>query len=554
MKMSNMVINTNVAALNSHRGLKGVGVNQGRASERLSSGLRINRAADDAAGLAISEKMRSQVRGLNQASRNSQDGISLIQTAEGALQETENMLQRMRELTIQASNGTLEDGDREKIALELNQLTEEIDATAAKTEFNKKKLIDGSWKDQQLYLQVGANEKQGLKFNIAQMDAKALGVQKEAVGEIVSRAVAGGANADTEIFSGDAIFNDGTATRANSFIVKTMGDDTLNNLKDNVGKYAINETASFEITADGKLITYGFNGSSDNKTGVVYDFNDLAVGQTEFFVNNGTGGIQGTTLTFQKDGYNANDEWTLTVSSGTKANSTIDNAHNAAAGGNPASYDINAGSVTAISYGEGLDLTTLTVLGGLNPDQNVFKFTGNHSIYAMSYDGTTPVRIETGKEYTVQDLAKLFNVPKDIMENGDAGGEANIKFMINGTLTTVDLFGGTSVNVENGITKSPSFGASGEVISQVTTTIDNAIETVSAQRATLGAVQNRLEHTIKNLDVASENLSASESRVRDTDMAAEMMKLTQANVLSQAATSMLAQANQAPQNILQLLR
>lgn len=283
--MSNMVINHNMLSINSHRSLKLTGGDQSKAVEKLSSGLRINRAADDAAGLAISEKMRGQIRGLNQASRNAQDGISMIQTAEGALTETHAMLQRMRELAVQASNDTYLEEDRTKIVEELNQLSEEITAITEKTEFNKKNLLGGSLAaDDAVYLQVGANEGQSIKFGIATMTASTLSVDKTKVGDVISNA--------------------------------TSGSD----------------------------------------------------------------------------------------------------------------------------------------------------------------------------------------------------------------------------------------------VSAVITTINDALETVSAERAKLGAVQNRLEHTIKNVDISAENLQASESRIRDTDMANEMMNFTRTNILQQAATAMLAQANQAPQNVLQLLR
>jgi len=283
--MSNMVINNNMLAINSHRSLKMTGTDQAKAVEKLSSGLRINRAADDAAGLAISEKMRAQVRGLNQASRNAQDGISLIQTAEGALTETHAMLQRMRELTVQAANDTYTKSDREKIAEELNQLSQEITDITTKTEFNTKKLLNGSLAASAVHLQVGANKDQSISFTIGNMNAGSLGVA--------------------------------------------------------------------------------------------------------------------------------------------------------------------AGSI------------------------------------------------------------------------------------------------GNKVKLD---------GATGASISSLVKTVNTAIETVSAERAKLGAVQNRLEHTIKNLDVAAENLQASESRIRDTDMAQEMMNFTRTNILQQAATAMLAQANQAPQGVLQLLR
>lgn len=284
--MSNLVISTNVAGLNSHRSLKVVSERGQKASEKLSSGYKINRAADDAAGLAISEKMRNQIKGLNMASKNAADGISLIQTAEGALQETHEMLKRMRELVIQGASDTNVTADRAKIGGELQQLVCEINATATKTEFNKKKLINGSQASGigGIFLQVGANGSQGMSFTIATMNATALGL------------------------------------------------------------------------------------------------------------------------------------------------------------------------------------------------------------------GVTSITASTLSNYSAPQWSVLRSQ------------------------------------------------------------IDNAVSEVSTQRAKLGALQNRLEHTIKNLDIASENLSAAESRIRDTDMAAEMMEFTKANILSQAGMSMLSQANQSPNNVLSIIR
>jgi len=176
--MSSTIINTNVLALNSHRSLKNVGNTQSKASARLSSGLRINNAADDAAGLAISEKMRAQIRGLDQASRNSQDGISMIQTAEGGLTEIGNMTQRIRELTVQAANDSNQTQDVSKIHLEITALLAEIDKTSTRVEFNKKKLLGGSYASggTSLWLQTGANEGQGIFFNVATMSTGGLNI------------------------------------------------------------------------------------------------------------------------------------------------------------------------------------------------------------------------------------------------------------------------------------------------------------------------------------------------------------------------------------------
>ena len=282
--MGNTIVNTNILALNAHRNLSNVGAAQAKSSQRLSSGLRINSAADDAAGLAISEKMRSQIRGLDMATKNTQDAISMVQTAEGAMQEISNMGQRIRELVVQSSNDSNESEDRQKIANEVKQLTDEITDMAKRTEFNNKKLTGGSFSSGQkdLYIQVGANKDQGITFNIGTMTSTSLG---------------------------------------------------LNDLAANIG-------------------------------------------------------------------------------------------------------------------------------------------------------------------------------------SGKTGSQVSVQLSV----------------------------------------VDSAIKTITDERAKLGAIQNRLDYTMNSLKASSENLSASESRIRDTDMAKEMMNLTKANVLQQAATSMLAQANQAPQSVLKLLQ
>ncbi len=514
--MSNMVINTNVLALNSHRALKGVGGTQAKASERLSSGLRINRAADDAAGLAISEKMRSQIRGLDQASRNSQDGISLIQTAEGALQETENMLQRMRELTVQASNDTLEPEDRDKIALELNQLSDEIDKTAEKTEFNKKKLIDGSWSSQSLYFQTGANAGQGLTINIGAMDAKTLGVTKASIGGVVGNAGAGAA-AGTTITAGNAIFTAaGAAASTIDFALSTTASV-------NAGNYIISDKSRFEISEDGKVTLFGFDG---HENGSVIDMKTLKSGFTLEADN-------GSTLAFAPSALGNGSPGELTYT----ASATAGNAITA-----------DPGSVGATQVLSTSGDNVLVITGGSKSDgtydkaNSTYKFSGSSTVYALDISGKA-ITLQKGKEYTTAELKDLY------------GGAAptTMQFTVDGKQYEI-TFGTSLVSAGASAVVKGSASGSGASISKLTDTIDAAIEKVSAQRANLGAYQNRLEHTIKNLDVASENLSASESRIRDTDMAKEMMTMTKSSVLSQAAMSMLAQANQGPQNLLQLLR
>ncbi|AYB37686.1 flagellin N-terminal helical domain-containing protein [Brevibacillus laterosporus] len=384
-----MRINHNVSALNTHRQL---GVNTGASGknlEKLSSGLRINRAGDDAAGLAISEKMRGQIRGLEMASKNAQDGISLIQTAEGALTETHSILQRMRELAVQASSDTNEGVDRQKLQAEVDELSKEIKRISTDTEFNNQKVLDGSFADKTFH--IGANQGQSIKLSINNMSNKDLGV---------------------------------------------------NGLK--------NDTT---LTDLGVIVT-----NRDAEAGI------------EIKVSNKAGAdIKETTATIDKDG-----KITLTLAQDNKDKVTATKADVLEAlkkVGVEVKSDKTAGTIAD------------TVL--------------NKSYTATKADPTKPAQVDDTK--------------------------------------------GVNISTQKAADKA-------------ITTINNALNKVSEERSKLGANQNRLEHTINNLGATAENLTAAESRIRDVDMAKEMMDFTKNNILTQAAQAMLAQANQQPQGVLQLLR
>ncbi|MBC2582587.1 flagellin [Clostridium sp. DJ247] len=389
-----MIINHNMNAMNAHRMMTANTTAAGKSMEKLSSGLRINRAGDDAAGLAISEKMRGQIRGLDQASRNSQDGISLIQTAEGALNETHSILQRMRELGVQASSSTNTDIDRGEIQKEMDQLIDEVDRIATTTEFNTKKLLDGSLK--------GVTEKLG------------------------------------------------------SVSFDNQGDKTL-------------FTAVIATTA----AVAGTPGTEADET--------ITVKITDYDAGAGTYSLDWTT----QDGQTA----------------TI--AGIAAAGGaqnivtTDGDYSLTLGALTADSIGKEA------------------TFTSRASV----------------EEYADNTLALHIGANSAQTMGVDIGDMSAAALHIN------------SIDVSTAESAESSISA-----------INKAIEDVSAQRSKLGAFQNRLEHTINNLGTASENLTAAESRVRDVDMAKEMMTQSKNNILAQAAQAMLAQANQQPQGVLQLLR
>ena len=430
-----MIINHNMNALNAHRNMTANTNSAGKSMEKLSSGLRINRAGDDAAGLAISEKMRGQIRGLDQASRNAQDGISLIQTAEGALNETHNILQRMRELSVQAANDTNITEDRAAIQEEMNALTQEIDRISEQTEFNKQTLLDGSFNGT---FQIGANGGQTISLGIESMNSGSL-----------------------NLVSGSSKIETGTFVKATGTTPKTVAD----------GDYTVKDKKVYDST--GKQV-----GTIDTDMKVI----------------------------------------TFTDTKGT--------------GGSPA--DAKLTFTTAIADG------------------------GTFTIKGDTAAGTQEIKAElkgTAKELAAGNYEiSGTKVLKDGKEVGKVDGSNNI-VIGDKTIATADLTAsgltttnGTKFTI-NGADVSSSLNASGSI-----ETINKAIENVSTQRAKLGAVQNRLEHTTANLNNTSENLTAAESRVRDVDMAKEMMTFSKNNILSQAAQAMLAQANQQPQGVLQLLR
>ncbi|MEW6624310.1 MAG: flagellin [Bacillota bacterium] len=413
-----MRINNNIMAMNTHRQL---GLNQmagAKSLEKLSSGFRINRAGDDAAGLAISEKMRGQIRGLNQATRNAQDGISMIQTAEGALNETHAILQRMRELAVQSATDTNTAQDRSNIQDEINQLGREIDRIANTTEFNTKKLLNGS---------LG-------------------GAQTVATGTIVNSGNLGAAMADaTEL---------GNLVDANGNNLGIADGDTI-------------------------IATWSVNGTQYTAELAVTDasFQTLAALMTEI----------------------ANDA--SVASAATAAGVT---------------------TITAAAAG---------TAGQIN----------GFSIEVKASDGTrkeAASNVLSNFEVGVQakDARSDGSATFQIGSNNGQSMNLSIEDMRASTLGVYDLQVGTQSQASTAIK-----------------VIDEAIVKVSAERSKLGSVQNRLEHTISNLGTSAENLQASESRIRDVDMAAEMMQFTKNNILQQAATAMLAQANMAPQTVLQLL-
>ncbi|NMA85032.1 MAG: flagellin [Epulopiscium sp.] len=492
-----MIINHNLQAMNTHRQLGIANTSGAKSMEKLSSGYRVNRAGDDAAGLAISEKMRGQIRGLNQASRNSQDAISLIQTAEGALNETHAILQRMRELAVQSSTDTNTDADRTNIQDEINQLADEITRISETTEFNTMGLLDGSFKDKKFH--IGANEGQDVTIAINNMSANELKVAGDGTGK-----------ANFEVKGADVT----------SVTVKTglvAGEQTAKVVKvDNVTIGGANQVvANYALTNDkGEIIAVSNDGKDYSLLAKATGKNDLA-----------TATVTGTDVKFDDAVISGTVSFEATINSdgettdieNIKATASVD-----VAGLESGEYEVIDKTAIEAIVGETLD-------GGTEVE---FALKGaDGKIAAVSADGKDWYGIDKITDWKAE--IKVANLGDAIMTSATelkAGGKLEIK-----------ADGGINVSTQ-------------EAASKAITTINDALENVSKERSKLGAMQNRLEHTIKNLDTSSENLQASEARIRDVDMAKEMMEQTKQNILSQAATAMLAQANQAPQGVLQLLR
>ena len=425
----------NIMALNTWRNLNETSGVLSKTLERLSSGLRINRAADDAAGLAISEKMRAQIRGLNMAAKNAQDAISLIQTAEGALNETHSILQRMRELAVQAANDTNTPADREQIQKEIDQLSQEISRIGATTEFNTMKLLNGTFKGT---FHIGANENQNITLEIGDMRGYALGV----------------AGAVTYQAKGNY----------------SKGNDTTSELLS--GTYSV-----------------------------------------------------------QYDAWN--DEYQLVDSNGLVVATSSD-------GGK--TYTAKGGDDT-VTFQDAVTFGTVT----LDTSQTTGAATGIASVtnQGMQAGVYTAKSLESGQWQLLDSSGQIVAQSTDGLTFTDAAG--NVLFKLQNGSGTTPLTDGMKLTVR-GVDVTTQLAANKAV-----TTVQQALDAVSTQRSALGAYQNRLEHTVANLSVASENLSAAESRIRDADMAQEMMEFVRNQILLQSGTAMLAQANAVPQTVLQLL-
>jgi flagellin len=474
-RRNDMIINHNIPALNTYRSLSSNNMNTSKSLSKLSSGLRINNAGDDAAGLAISEKMRSQIRGLDQASRNAYDGKSLLQTAEGALNETHSILQRMKELAVQSSNDTNTQFDRTEIQKEIEQLKTEIDRISRDTEFNTMKLLDGTMGATASSSSTTAGSFKGVSFDVVGIGVKAgkYSLSASRISDTASElAMTGGVS---NVGTNDIKIGTSTISAGGDGLGAKYGDYKLEATKNLGGSYTFTlrgPDGNYEVL--------------DNRTPGQLKFDKL-----------------GITLELNNK---VTDSGTLNFTIKGDVKLTLKGDNN-----DPNTKGIEI-KLTATGYNGG----NLNI-GGLQ-----FEFRAGFASAAAPITNVT-----------------VFDDSMKLHIGANADQNMNISVLDSSSRAL-------GVNVVDLKTQK---GANGAI-----TTIDNAINRVSSERSKMGAIMNRLDHTIKNLGTTSENLTASESRIRDVDMAKEMMEFTKNNILTQASQSMLAQANMIPQGVLGLLQ
>ncbi|MFR4352687.1 MAG: flagellin [Roseburia sp.] len=465
-----MVVQHNLTAMNSNRMLGITTGQQAKSSEKLSSGYKINRAADDAAGLSISEKMRKQIRGLDQASTNAQDGVSAVQTAEGALTEVHSMLQRMNELAVQASNGTNSKDDRQALQNEIAQLTKEIDRVAETTKFNETYLLKGD----------GTTVKEYMKAH----DAGLKGTMTETLDSA-------------------------------SFVIDELKDGqsvTIGGKEYTIGskKATITKKITDTLKKDGDKVTI------DGKTYTVGNATDIDKGTVTL------GDIQAKLLPL------VGDSSTVQFADGTvmKGLGKDDN--------NDGVSDSDSSVITA-EHAYDLMEEELTKANSIG----VSNAAGEKATVNVGTPANGEVQFTISKGYA--------DVSQKLSFNLHVGADADMTNKINVDISAMDAayLGVKGLNIADD---------TGVAATYAVDAIGDALAKVSAQRSALGAVQNRLEHTIDNLDNIVENTTAAESRIRDTDMAEEMVEYSKNNILAQAGQSMLAQSNQATQGVLALLQ
>ncbi len=626
-----MVVQHNMQALNANRMLGVTTGLQAKSTEKLSSGYKINRAADDAAGLSISEKMRKQINGLDQASINAQDGISAVQTAEGALTEVHSMLQRMNELAVQAANGTNSEADRQSIQDEIDQLTTEIDRVAETTKFNETYLLKGNGKDTTVKIAAkdagipGALTGVGTGAATFKMDELKTGEQITigskgfTIGSRIDdvKAAIGEADADEKVTINGTTYTVAAEDKSNVDTTENIisnediqklisdgdkvvvGESTYVAMTDGDGVYVAADAVQAEIgaLADGEKVTIDGTEFTVQTAGGAVTVGDYEADIEEIIDEAATAGdtvsVNGTTYTIAAADDTANGKYTAAtlkttlaaVTDGSKVTVKI------AATGKETEYTVKDGDTSLAAEdltGTAANIAALatsgkevvvngkTVTVGTAPagkvaadgvgdnDASIISMEKAYDLIAKELEAASSIGTDPGQEasitqnadganYTVADGKVTFEI-----EEGEVETKQGLQFTLhvgadadenNKIALTIDSMDSASLGVK-GINIVDNTGAKA---TYAIDSIADAVAKVSSQRSALGAIQNRLEHTIANLDNVVENTTSAESSIRDTDMAEEMVNYSKNNILAQAGQAMLAQANQSTQGALSLL-
>ena len=524
------VLNTNMPSLNTQRHLAKAQNNLNNSLQRLSSGLRINTAKDDAAGLAISQRMTAQIRGLNVAQRNANDGVSMAQTAEGALSEMGDILQRVRELAVQSANATNSAGDRKSLNDEVNQLVAELNRFANTTEFNGMKLLNGD--NSVAAFQIGANANQTItatttdfrtnKYGSYQVgNSTATAGTGAGKGVSISNAVSGTASSNLQV-TGAAVSVAGTMTLNGPNASGSVSLTTADSAADIASKINNQDLTGIKATARTETMigfTTGDYTIEISTTNATSNSANTATATISFSVPKIGGDTIGSSAEALTDAVNAFNEQSSKTGITAKLN------------------DAKTGIILENDEGKNINVTlkssnTIYMGNASNGSASVINGTGSTS--GKTFTAAGQVTLDSSRSYSVN-LAASVNIQTGVLSGGSMGGSSATTY--GSTLQRVDSLDITTVKGAN----------------DAIHIVDQAIDSVNAQRAKYGALQNRFESTISNLATSSENVSAARSRIQDTDFASETANLSRSQVLQQAATSMLAQANQLPNNVLTLL-
>jgi len=510
-----MVVQHNLKAMNSNRMLGITQSTQAKSTEKLSSGYKINRAADDAAGLSISEKMRKQIRGLTQASTNAQDGISAVQTAEGALNEVQDMLQRMNELAVKAANGTNSEDDRNYIQDEIKQLETEIDRVAETTKFNETYLLKGDKSaDAKINFQYKAGSTVNKTVYYTDTDGNTKTLNKGDFYDLV--------DSNTTYYTG-------TQAQAGTAIAAGDSDSYFETTQVLKQDYYVKSGSDYVLAAKGSA----FDSDAEYFTGT-YDSSKTLQNLTSV----ATGSVTASGFKTKADIYDSN---AVKIDSGTAVTATT-------------GYYSATGKVTPMGdtiATSALKSTDTSIVQFTDKDGNeiaangLYKYLDKDGNYKGSglYLNEKPVDsekvknlVDTSHPYSTGALKLKLHVGADATDNNQISVELEAMSAEGLGVKDLDVSGSDDTKARDAIE-----------------TIKEALQRVSTQRSALGAIQNRLEHTINNLDNVVENTTSAESGIRDTDMATEMVKYSNNNILAQAGQAMLAQANQSNQGVLSLL-